>query len=578
MYSVSLLNYKVLGANYANQSKYSVNPLIPRIPPVKRTPPKAPLIYFPKSSIHCCYHHNPNAIDMPSKEPKTQIFKFDPLVINSKKFCPTEGEKVGRHVEKKRYSQVGSGQMLVLGGFAYWVQGFRCSPWLALNFHMAHNLNLHPSTLQLVQNSGNLPMVAKPLYGILSDALYIGGAHRIPYISIGELIETKISALLQVLSWGPLALSQVAREVLPGLMVFVLLSNLGASVAEVAQDALVAEYGKKTKTVGLQSYAFMALAAGGILGNLVGGVFLRHTTQPRTMFLVFALLLSVQLAMSLITKESLLGLPQPSKHELWRKSVSQIIKEQFSELMTAISQENISRPLVWIVASIAIVPILSGSIFCYQTQCLNLDPSVLGLSRVIGQLMLLSSTVLYDRYWKKLPMWKLIGAVQILYALSLLLDLVLVKQINLKLGIPNETFALCFSGVAETVAQFKLLPFSVLLASLCPPGSEGALTSFLASAICLSSIISGFLGIGLSSFIGIKSGDYSRLPAGMVIQFLAALVPLSWIFHVPMSQVVVGRERKRAMSKRTRKNRRVGRVVMGSLCTCRRERESEAPR
>ncbi|GAB4851363.1 hypothetical protein Ancab_030762 [Ancistrocladus abbreviatus] len=53
---------------------------------------------------------------------------------------------------------------------------------------MAHNLNFQPSVLQLVQNSGNLPMVAKPLYGILSDALYIGGAHRIPYVSIGGFI------------------------------------------------------------------------------------------------------------------------------------------------------------------------------------------------------------------------------------------------------------------------------------------------------------------------------------------------------------------------------------------------------
>lgn len=76
-------------------------------------------------------------------------------------------------------------QMLVLCGLGYWIQGFRCFPWLALNFHMAQNLSLHPSTLQLVQNSGNLPMVAKPLYGILSDAFYIGGAHRIPYICIG---------------------------------------------------------------------------------------------------------------------------------------------------------------------------------------------------------------------------------------------------------------------------------------------------------------------------------------------------------------------------------------------------------
>ncbi|ONI26872.1 hypothetical protein PRUPE_1G052100 [Prunus persica] len=35
--------------------------------------------------------------------------------------------------------------MLFLCGFGYWMQGFRCFPWLALNFHMAHNLNMHPS-------------------------------------------------------------------------------------------------------------------------------------------------------------------------------------------------------------------------------------------------------------------------------------------------------------------------------------------------------------------------------------------------------------------------------------------------
>lgn len=76
-------------------------------------------------------------------------------------------------------------QMWALCGFGYWVQGFRCFPWLALNFHLAYGLSFSPSTLQLFQNTGNLPMVAKPLLGVLSDAVYIGGARRVPYISIG---------------------------------------------------------------------------------------------------------------------------------------------------------------------------------------------------------------------------------------------------------------------------------------------------------------------------------------------------------------------------------------------------------
>jgi folate/biopterin transporter len=377
------------------------------------------------------------------------------------------------------------------------------------------------------------------------------------------------------LSWGPLALIPVAGEALPTLMACVLLSNLGASITEVAKDALVAEYGQKHRIKGLQSYSFMALAAGGILGNLIGG-YLLLKTPSRTMFLVFAILLSLQLGISVTTREESLGLTQLPNYSLARKSISESIRKQFYDLVTAISEESICRPLAWIVASIAVVPILSGSIFCYQTQYLHLDASVIGMSRVISQLVLLSMTVLYDRHWKKVPMRKLIGVVQILYAFSLLLDLVLVKQINLKFGMPNEVFALCFSGLAETLAQFKLLPFWVLLASLCPRGCEGSLTSFLASALCLSSIISGFLGVGLASLLGITSGDYSGLPVGILMQFLAALFPLGWIHCIPTSQAVADEERKRAASKRTRRNRRVGRVVFSSFYAYRRERESEA--
>ncbi|KAK8589727.1 hypothetical protein V6N12_024118 [Hibiscus sabdariffa] len=88
---------------------------------------------------------------------------------------------------------------------------------------MAHDLNLNPSTLQLVQNFGNLAMVAKPLFGILSDALYIGGGHRIPYICIGG-------------------------QALPTLMACVL-NNTGAEVMEVAKDALLSLVQKKFQNV-----------------------------------------------------------------------------------------------------------------------------------------------------------------------------------------------------------------------------------------------------------------------------------------------------------------------------------------
>ncbi|CAJ2655453.1 unnamed protein product [Trifolium pratense] len=534
--------------------------------------------HLKSSIIKCSQHHNNSRNFIEKQETTFMVDTHQRFVVRETKKKKEEEKGVLYEKEEKKIkgtnsstnvSQIGSKQMLILCGFGYWLQGFRCFPWLALNFHMASNLNLDPSILQLVQYSANLPMVAKPLYGILSDVIYIGGAHRIPYIVIG--------VLLQIFAWNYLAFVPAAREVLTILVAAVLLSNLGASITEVAKDALVAEYGKKQKIGGLQSYAFMALAAGGILGNMIGGYFLLKL-PPRIMFIIFSSLLSLQLAISFSTREDSLGIPQPSSENLATKSISENIRKQASDLFTAISDKSISRPLLWIVGSIAMVPMLTGSVFCYQTQCLNLDPMIIGWSRVIGQLMLFSGTVLYNRFWKKFPMRNLIGAVQILYASSLLLDLVLVQQINLKFGIPNEVFAPCFSGLAEVLAQFKLLPFSVLFASLCPKGCEGSLTSFLASALILSSIVSGFLGVGLASLLGITSGNYSGLTVGILIQFVAALLPLKWISSVPMSQPDSEKQKRKSMSRRARRNRRVGKVVIGSINAYRREREWESQR
>ena len=70
-------------------------------------------------------------------------------------------------------------------GIGFWVQGMRCFPWLGVSFFLKDGLKLDPSTLQILQVSANLPMVAKPFYGILSDSFYIFGQHRLPYIAIG---------------------------------------------------------------------------------------------------------------------------------------------------------------------------------------------------------------------------------------------------------------------------------------------------------------------------------------------------------------------------------------------------------
>lgn len=159
-----------------------ISPSSPIALSVLKPPPKPSL--FIVKPVRCLNQHkSPNTVDK-SVELNTHLecssWAASELVRkkNSKK-SRGDGER------RESSSPVGGRQMLSLCGFGYGIQGFRCFPWFALNFHMAHNLKLDPSMMQLVQNLGNLPMVAKPLFGIFSDAFYIGGAHRIPYIFLG---------------------------------------------------------------------------------------------------------------------------------------------------------------------------------------------------------------------------------------------------------------------------------------------------------------------------------------------------------------------------------------------------------
>lgn len=155
------------------------------------SPKKELSLCHSKPVVYFCQQKNIGAKNVVQKflqRPEAHVLNLNSVVVTPEQ-VPSSNDKIGKKeiFEEKNggWQKKGSQGMAVLCGLGYWVNGFRCFPWLGLNFHMANYLSMHPSTLQLVQNSGCLPMVAKPLYGILSDALYISGAHRIPYIAIG---------------------------------------------------------------------------------------------------------------------------------------------------------------------------------------------------------------------------------------------------------------------------------------------------------------------------------------------------------------------------------------------------------
>ncbi|KAJ6693678.1 hypothetical protein OIU85_004454 [Salix viminalis] len=411
-------------------------------------------------------------------------------------------------------------------GLGFWVQGFRCLPWLAINFFLKDGLNVDPSTLQLLQNSANLPMVGKPLYGVVSDAVYISGQHRIPYIAIG--------AFLQAASWLAIAILSPSGISIFTLSLCLLLSNLGASIAEVANDAIVAEIGKEltmppktsqsSSSGEIQSFVWIASSAGGVLGNLLGGIAINRYA-PQAIFLFFSLTVALQLFITITVHESSLDLP---------KSPSRVgIRKQLSELSVALQKPEIAYSIAWLAASNAIIPALTGTMFFYQTEHLHIDSSVLGISKVFGQAAMLLWSIIYKLYLKSVPSKKLIAAIQGVMAVFMLSDLLFVKGVYRNMGVPDLFYVIVFSGLLEVLFFFKILPFNILIAQLCPSGCEGSLMALVASANALSFIVSGYLGVALSSCVGVTSSDLSGFPQALLIQALCTLVPIYWASCIP---------------------------------------------
>nr|GMC60904.1 probable folate-biopterin transporter 7 [Ipomoea batatas] len=387
----------------------------------------------------------------------------------------------------------------VLLGLGFWIQGFRCFPWMGVNFFLKDSLRVDPSTLQILQSSANLPMVAKPFYGILSDSIYISGQHRIPYIALG--------AFLQALSWFVLALLSYSAAIsFSTITAYLLLGNLGASIVEVANDAIVAELGKQpspssTSSGELQSFVWMAASLGGILGNLLVGVVINRISA-QDMFILFGVLLSLQFLLS--------------------------------ELMVALKNPEISYSIAWFAASFAAVPALTGTMFYYQTQHLKIETSVLGISKVFGQIMMLLWGVIYNKHLKSVSPRKLIAGIQVLMAVLMLSDMLFVKGVYGRIGIPESLYVVIISGFLEMLCFFKILPFSVLMAQLCPPGCEGSVMAFLMSAVALAMVVSGYLGVALASHVKVTSGnDFSGFPSGLLIQAASTLVPLVCSSFIP---------------------------------------------
>ncbi|KAG5567868.1 hypothetical protein RHGRI_003147 [Rhododendron griersonianum] len=422
-------------------------------------------------------------------------------------------------------------------------------------------LKVDPSTLQLLQNSANLPMVAKPIYGLLSDSVYITGQHRLPYIAIGDslrssyydgyevaeeegdrveleeviFVEPNIEQTVEECShYGHIEADDKEK-------VYLGVSEKGEAIIEVDNkkidikvcDQVVEDQNNfsldlvDTNIVKEDSMASDTCEA--FLQALSWIAIACYSPSDLSFFMITLYLLLGNLGASIVEVANDAIVAEVGKQSKNSQSPSQGELQSFGWMASSIG--GVLGSLL--AASYAIIPALTGTMFFYQTQYLEIESSVLGISKVIGQAAMFLWGVTYNRHLKSVPPKKLISVIQSIMAVFMLSDVLFVKGLYRSMGIPDSLYVLVFSGFLEVLCFFKILPFSILVAQLCPPGCEGSLMAFLMSSIALAFIVSGYLGVALASYVGVTGNDFSGLSSGLLTQAACTLLPLYWSSCMP---------------------------------------------
>ncbi|KAF5728386.1 hypothetical protein HS088_TW21G00533 [Tripterygium wilfordii] len=464
----------------------------------------------------------------------------------------------------------------------YFTQGFRSFVWNAVSYLLKDKLKLSPSASQFIVSIAFFPWSIKPLYGILSDCIPIKGRKRIPYLVI--------ATVLSLVPWLILGLNASLMSSTWPLMIFLTAQNLGSAMADVVVDAMIAEavrFERASFAGDLQSISWLAMAFGGICGNLLGGYALTHM-QIDAIFLLFTVLPTIQLfSCCLVAENSVESKVLPeisnsssihmvngsshldednvlakksgistsrrkkgqknSKKRLAVSSKSQVpvktellsvhwfhsIKAATYSLIRAFRQPIILRPMAWFFIAHVTVPNLSSVMFYYQTEYLNLDASFLGTARVVGWVGLMLGTFTYNRFLKTMKLRTILMWAHIGLSCLTFLDIVLVSRMNVAFGISDSTMVLCGSALIDAINQFKFMPFLILSGQLCPPGIEGTLFALFMSINNFGSTLGSFVGAGLASILNLSSGSFDNLLFGIAIQILCTFFPIAFLFLIP---------------------------------------------
>ncbi|TFJ86771.1 hypothetical protein NSK_001859 [Nannochloropsis salina CCMP1776] len=441
---------------------------------------------------------------------------------------------------------------------------------MSTDYYLKDVLKLEPASAQAFKSLTHLPWNIKPIYGLMSDTLPIMGFKRSPYIIL--------AGGLGVTAWLTLALLRRPSFNLSAFLI--LLANYSIASPDVIIDAAITERSQLAPMYAsdLQSLSWGSHSLGGILGCSTVGQAQAHL-HSRGVFALTSLT-----SLSILILASLRWLPEkqiprgPERSNAcrlaWHKggqrslyllaffvalcavflatTINHIenrltggyITIAVAVIVTAVVyttlgriSPKIARPAIYFFLREALQPNIAEAMFYWYTSAEGgpgFKPQFLGILNCIASVSMIVGISLYNRYMSTWKYRTIFIASQFLMVGAGMLDWVLVKRLNLRVGISDKAFVLGDEALVPLLRRFAAIPFFVLAAKVCPARCEATLFALLMALSNFGGDVGSYMGVGLLKAFSVSRADYSRLPQVVLVKTFCRFIPVMLIpFLIP---------------------------------------------
>ncbi|XP_061365266.1 probable folate-biopterin transporter 2 isoform X1 [Gastrolobium bilobum] len=391
---------------------------------------------------------------------------------------------------------------------------------VATKYYMKDVQQVQPSEAQVYVGITYIPWIVKPLWGLLTDVLPIFGYRRRPYFVFAGFIGV-IGMLL-------LALHENLHLLLA--LLSLTAGSAGVAIADVTVDACIAQnsISHPSLAADMQTLCAFSSSVGALIGFSISGIFV-HLIGPMGVFGLMTIPAGLVIVVGFV-------LDEPHMPNFAYKQVNQKFLDAAKAMWTTLKSEDVWRPCLYMYLSFALsLNILEGMFYWYTDSKAgpSFSQETIGFIFSIGSVGSLFGAILYQYALKDYAFRDLLFWTQLIYSLSGMLDLIMVKRLNLKFGIPDYVFVVVVESVAQLTIRLKWMPMLVLSSKLCPSGIEGTFFALLMSIDNLGLLSASWGGGFLLHMLKITRTEFDNLWFAILIRNILRITPLCLLFLVP---------------------------------------------